>query len=120
MSSSLRVKLVGKYLDENNKVEWKTTMEYILNKCGDFNQGDNILWMKTKEWMTVGLPKFYGEVLSAWGNILLNVRYNLQGRESVLNQPLFLNTGILNQGKEIYFRKWLEAGIVKVRDVLYE
>jgi len=118
--NSLRVKLVGKYLDENNKVEWKTTMEYFLNKCGDFNLGDNILWMKTKEWMTVGLPKFYGEVLRAWGKFLVNVRYNLQGRESVLNQPLFLNTGILNQGKEIYFRKWLEAGIVKVRDVLYE
>lgn len=76
--------------------------------------------MRTKEWMTEGLPKFYREVLSAWGKFFLNVRYNLHERESILNQPLFLNTGILNQGKEIYFKKWLEVGIVKVRDVLYE
>lgn len=44
----------------------------------------------------------------------------MHGRESILNQPLFLNTGILNQGKEIYLKKWLIVGIVKVRDVLYE
>lgn len=118
--NSLRVKLVKKYLDEGNKAEWKTTMGIFLNKCGNLNLGDNVLWMRTKEWITKGLPMFYKEVLRAWGNFLITVQYNVHGRENILNQPLFLNTGILNQGKEIYFKELMEVGIVKVRDVLYE
>uniref|UniRef100_A0A672R4V8 Reverse transcriptase domain-containing protein n=1 Tax=Sinocyclocheilus grahami TaxID=75366 RepID=A0A672R4V8_SINGR len=118
--NSLRVKIIKMYLDEENKVEWKKTMEYFLSKCGNFNLGDNILWMRTKKWMTEGVPDFYKELMSAWGKFLTCVYFNPQGRENILNQPLFLNNGILNQGKGIFYKKWWDVGITKVRDVLYE
>lgn len=118
--NALRVKIVKKYLQEENKSEWKKTMKYLLNKCGDFNMGDGILWMKTKIWMTVGLPEFYREMFSAWGKFLANIEYDPHGRENILNQPLFLNNNILKQEKEIFFKKWIEMGITRLRDILYE
>jgi len=78
-------------------------MGYFLNKCGNFNFGDSILWMKTKNWMVTGMPDFYRELMSAWGKFLTIVNFNPQGRESILNQPLFLNSSILNQGNVIFF-----------------
>ncbi len=48
------------------------------------------------------------------------MHFKPQGRENILNQPLFLNNCILNQGKEVFFKKWWDLGITKVRDVLYE
>jgi len=118
--NSLRVKIIQKYLDGEKETAWKKTMEYFLSKCGNFNLGDSILWMRAKKWMTEGLPDFYKELMSAWGKFLSNVHFNPRGRENILNQPLFLNNGILNQGKEIFFKKWWELGITRVRDVLYE
>lgn len=118
--NAMRVKIVKKYLNEENKTEWKKTMKFFLNKCGGFNMGDGILWMKTKIWMTEGLPVFYREVFNAWGRFLSRIEYDPHGRENILNQPLFLNNNILKQGKEIFFKKWMEVGITRVRDVLYE
>uniref|UniRef100_A0A671PCM7 Reverse transcriptase domain-containing protein n=1 Tax=Sinocyclocheilus anshuiensis TaxID=1608454 RepID=A0A671PCM7_9TELE len=113
--NSLRVKMISKYLDEGNKAAWKRTMEYFLSKCGNFNLGDNVLWMRVKKFMTEGLPDFYKELMGAWGKFLTCVHFNTQGRENILNQPLFLNSGILYEGKDVFFRKWWEVGITRVR-----
>lgn len=102
--NSLRVKIIKKYLDEENKAAWKRTMGFFLSKCSNFYLGDNILWMRTKNWMLEGLPDFYKELMSAWGKFLMSVHFNPQGRENILNQPLFLNNCILNQGKHIFLR----------------
>lgn len=118
--NSMRIKVVKKYLDEENKGDWKSIMEFYLNKCGNLNLGDNILWMKLKKWMIQGIPDFYKEVLSAWGSFLPEVNFKPYGRESILNQPMFLNKNIVIKEKEIYFKKWVEVGILKIRDVLYE
>ncbi len=61
----LRVKVIKKYRDEESKTARKKTMGYFLNKCGNFNLGDNILWMKTKNWMVEGLPGSYKKSMSA-------------------------------------------------------
>ncbi len=60
--------------------------------------------MKTKNWMTKGLPDFYKELMGAWGKFLTNVHFKPLGRENILNQPLFLNDCILNQGKEVFLQ----------------
>lgn len=74
----------------------------FLNKCGNFNLGDSILWMKTKNWMAERVPDFYKELLRAWGKFLNNVHFKPLGRENILNQPLFLNNCILNQGRDFF------------------
>lgn len=117
---SMRVKVVKKFLEDKNRAEWKKLMAFYLNKCGDFNLGENILWMKLKMWMIEGIPQFYKEVLNAWRLFLTEVDFNPEGREGILNQPLFLNDKITIQQRDIYFKKWLQVGIAKVRDVLWE
>lgn len=96
---SLRIKVVKKYLDEEEIGEWKETMKYFLGKCGVVNLGDSVLWMKMKEWMFKWVPDFYREVLKAWG------LFKPEGREVILNQPLFFNKHIMNNGREIFFFK---------------
>lgn len=118
--NSLRVKIIKKYFDKETEATWKGTVGNFLNKCGNFNLGDSILWMKTKTWMAERVPDFYKELLRAWGKFLNNVHFKPLGRENILNQPFFLNNCILNQGREICLKKWWVAGIVKVRDILYE
>lgn len=117
---SMRVKTVKRFLNEENKSEWKITMTHYLNICGNLKLGNNILWMKLKDWMLQRIPDFYKEVLSAWSSLLSEIEFKPHGREMILNQPLFLNKNVVSQGKEIYFKKWIEVGFSKVRDVLYE
>lgn len=117
---SMRVKVVKRFLNKDFKAEWKNVMKYYLNKCGDFNMSDDILWMKLKQNMMTGIPDFYKEVLQAWAEFLNFVEVRPEGRKMLLNQPLFLNANIFMQDKEIFFKHWLNAGIRQVKDVLYE
>ncbi len=43
--------------------------------------------------------------------------YKPEGMEELLTQPLFLNSNIVYENNEIYFKKWIKAGITKVKDV---
>lgn len=65
--------------------------------------GNDILWMRVKKGMIKGIPDFYKEVLDAWKDFLPHIDFKPQGRETILNQPLFLNAKIAIEGKE-YFR----------------
>jgi len=116
---SLRVKIMKKFLNEDNRQEWKDGMKYFLNKCGGLNMGEGIIWMKLKEHMLKGIPEFYREVLGAWKEFLPTIVYKPEGMKEFLN-PLFLNSNILYEEKELYFKQWIAAGIIQVRDVLHE
>ncbi len=117
---SLRVKIMKKFLDKDNRQEWKDGMKYFLNKCGGLNMGEEIIWMKLKEHMLKGIPEFYREVLGAWKEFLPTIVYKPEGMKEFLNHPLFLNSNISYEEKELYFNKWIAAGIIKVKDILYE
>jgi len=108
-----------KSLNEDNRQEWKDGMKQFLNKCGGLNMGEGIIWMKLKEHMLKGIPEFYREVLGAWKEFLPTIVYKPEGMKEFLN-PLFLNSNILYEEKELYFKQWIAAGIIQVRDVLYE
>lgn len=117
---SFRVKIVRKFLSEENQAQWPELMKLFLNKCGNMNMGADILWMKLKQNMMFGIPEFYIEVLEAWGEFKINVGIKPRRREEMLNQPLFLNDNVLYKGKELYFKQWIKAGFKRVKDVLYE
>ncbi len=68
--------------------------------------------------MLKGLPKFYEEVLEAWGNFLDNVLIVPKGRTQLLEQPLFLNQNITKEGNMVYYKKWWDVGIRQIKDVV--
>lgn len=117
---SLRVKLVKRLLNGENHSMWKEVMKFYLEKKGACGLGINILWRKTKNFMTSGIPCFYKEVLDAWGNFSRHIRVRPRGRMQMLEQPLFFNQNISYAGSPIYFKKWWDGGLRQVRDVLYE
>ena len=112
---ALRIKVVKHFMGEGHK-EWKGTFEYFLNK--KFEMGSSVLWMKIKENMTVGIPDFYREVLRAWGDFREEIDFKPEGRDEILNQPLFLNPN-LNRGN-FYVKRWFDAGFRTIRDLFYE
>ncbi len=63
---SLRVKIMKIFLNKENRQEWKDRMKYFLNRCGGFNMGNDIIWMKLKEHMLNGVQELYKVVLRAW------------------------------------------------------
>lgn len=117
---SMRVKTVKKYLNREKMEEWKVIMKHFLNKCSNLRIGDDILWMRVKKGMIKGIPDFYKEVLEAWRDFLPHIDFKPQGRETILNQPLFLNAKITTDGTDVFFKKWLDVDIKRVRDILYE
>ncbi len=117
---SFRIKIVKKFLNDENQSEWKILMRMFLNKCGNMQIGHDILWMKLKSAMITGIPEFYREVLEAWTEFLPNVCIKPVRRLDFLNQPLFLNENIVYRGKELYFKHWIKAGFKIIRDVMYE
>lgn len=113
---ALRVKIVKNFLLNDGK-EWRKTMEYFLSKvCG---RGSSALWMGLKDNMTVGIPEFYREVLRAWGIFRESLVINPVGRETILNQPLFLNPN-LKIGWGPSWKVWYDAGFRTIRDLFYE
>lgn len=48
------------------------------------------------------------------------MHFKPRGRESIFKNRGWFKNNVLKQGKEIFFRKWWEVGITRVRDVLYE
>lgn len=117
---TLRVKLVKRFMDVKRKAIWKNVMDYFLKKFSNFNMGWNALCIKTKKDMLMGLPNFYKEVLETWSSFLDNVLILPKGRMQLLEQPLFLNPNIINEGNVIYYKKWWDGGVRQVKDILYE
>lgn len=96
---SIRIKKIKKYWNEE-KYAWKDVMRFFLNKCGQI--GDDILWMKLKEYMMNGIPEYYKEVLKAWGDYNKHVVCTSLNKDEILRQPLFLNK-LLKKGENTIF-----------------
>lgn len=76
--------------------------------------------MRLKPSMIVGIPYFYKEVLLAWSDFLRFVSFVLENRGQMLEHPLFLNPLLTVEGEAVYDKCFLDAGIVKIKDVMYE
>lgn len=93
-------------------------MRFYLNQCGQ--RGEGILWMKLKEYMMNGILEYYEEVLKAWGDYSKHVVCTSLTKDEILRQPLFLNK-LLKKGEHTLFKKkWYNAGMRQIKDIMYE
>lgn len=113
---ALRVRVVKTFLAKDFR-EWRATMVYFFNK--NLHMGSSALWMKWRDNMTFRIPEFYREVLRAWSCFSDSLVFKPEGKETILNQPLFLNSNVRPVGG-IFWKTWFNAGFRKIRDLFYE
>ncbi len=85
------------------KLDEKYNEEYFLLKCSNLKN------------IEIRIPKFYKECLLAWSDILKKTKQT--NKEDVLNQYLFGNHNILNQGKSLFFPHWCKSDLKQVKDL---
>ena len=115
---AIRVKTVKKYLYGEVDYGWKNFFREYINQSSGC--GETGLLMSLKKTMYESVPDFYKEVFSAWGEFLPHVNYECNTIDLIIYQPLFLNHKIQNEGKFLYDKMFMGAGIKQVKDVVYE
>ena len=96
-------------LPQNSPVKWLA--DYFLNnKLGDLLWEANLKGVENQR--TIVTHNFWLEVLQHWSQ--LNYEHKDQGQ----NQIIWYNSEILIENKSIFYRKWSEAGINRVKDVI--
>ena len=68
------------------------------------------------------IPAFHKELLSAWAkHEPCRLRTNVPTMATdILNEPLFLNRHITLHDELLFFKDWVAAGVIKIRDICYE
>ena len=68
------------------------------------------------------IPAFHKELLSPWAkHELCRLRTNVPTMATdILNEPLFLNRHISLHDELLFFKDWIAAGVIKIRDICYE
>lgn len=115
---AMRIKTVQKYLYGEIDYGWKSFFKYFLYRSGGCEESG--LLMSWKKDMLEDLPEFYKEVFLAWGEFLPQIEYTCTHKDNIFNQPVFLNPKIESDGKVLYNKLFMKAGLILVKDFLYE
>lgn len=113
-----RLKTVRKYLWDQIDYGWKYTMRFFLNNVLKMN--DFVLLKTLKEPMTSVLPAFFKEVLAAQGEFLKYAQYDCADLALIKQMLIFGNNKIQKMERCLYDNKWIEAGFVQLKDIMYE
>lgn len=116
---SFRLKFLSRLLDDEYCVVWKHLCNYFLSKVQGMNLGVEILLCSFKQNQLGNLPEFYKCMLYAWGKISDGVKIDFNV-STVFHMPLFQNPLILNDGKMLFLKTFIDAGIVKIKDLAFE
>lgn len=117
--NAFRIKFIKRFLDNTRNDLWKETMKYFMKSICNMNLTFECFYMKFNKQMLKELPCFYQEMFMAWNTFYENVEFNL-GISDIYNQPLFHNYKICFRNQPIYFKFFIEAGFVKIKDICYE
>ena len=117
---AFRLKLIKKYFDNNCDVLWKHTAKVFFNKYLNMGLCDNIFTIVYSRAGLQVMNPFYAELLSAWDDITCSQRELISEDGLIMQQPLFQNPHVRFEGKLLYFKAFVEAGITTVADICYE
>lgn len=76
-----------------------------------------MLWCVPSGGMLKGLPAFYAELFTAWGELLPQLRCAPLDRTAILRQPLFRNPAVREGGRMLQYNDWMQAGVIQFRDL---
>lgn len=116
---SFRLKFLKRFLDESCSAVWKKCLIYFLKLEFKMDFQTEYIYLKLPKRRLAKLPYVYQEMLSAWYEITENIEFNFSYRD-ILNQPLFYNPKVKYKNDMLYFKSYIDAGIVKIKDITYE
>ena len=95
-----------------NQVGWKLILSYYLKKIGglEFLLHCNFNTQK----LQCHIPQFYANILNTWSEITCSKPDTV---EQIKNQIIWNNNQILVNHKSVFYKEFLEAGIVKIGDL---
>lgn len=116
---SYRLKFVSRLVDPDYHVLWKETCRHFLQKIGNMKLELEVLFMNLNDKILECLPIFYKEMLQAWQIVKEHTDIDMC-IDMIYKQPLFLNPEVKLENKPIYWKFFIDAGIVSLKDIAYE
>lgn len=114
-----RINYLKKYFSPEYDNTWKKCMKYFLTRYANMGLLDQIFTIELSRKYMTNIPETYKELLCAWDN-LKNNRVLEHDSPYFYQQPLFLNRNIMNTNKVLYYKTFIDSGIVTVSDITYE
>lgn len=116
---SFRLKFLSRLVDTNYNVLWKEICKHFLKKVGNMNLEIELLSLELNDKMLHCLPQFYKEMLQAWQHIRekTDIEYCT---DMLYKQSLFLNPVVKIDNKSLYWKHFIDSGIVSLKDIAYE
>ena len=63
------------------------------------------------------IPKFYSDILNTWKSLKLLRCRAPTSKQSILNEYLWHNTFIKENGDSLYYERWSKSGIMRLNDI---
>lgn len=112
---ALRVKLVGKFLNDNCVAKWKVYFNYVLSTFGQKSMSRLYQYNFLRDLHY--LPGFYREVLVAWSRFLPSLTPVIMNKEQFMNIP-FLNNPVFSfGGRALQNKAIMSADCMYLRNV---
>ena len=104
---------IQRYFDKENDGKWKI---FFKKKISSFGGNRIFEWNFSEKDVPVMGSYFWSDILKAWSGYRY---FNPVKFKDVLNEPLWFNSHIRKKdGNLLYYKKWLNAGVVYVKDIL--
>ena len=113
--TTLKVSWVKRYINCPGK--WKSGFEEIAHKI---NVPSNYLLKinSIKLSTDASVDKFYADVLCSFYKCKTLKDINLLNHNDIVTQPLWFNEMFTYKGKYMFFKEWVDAGILYVKDIV--
>ena len=95
--------ILNSYLLKNN-----INLEYVIKT--NETKLENFLMIRK-------LPSFYKEIIIEFNKCKKIKDINKQNKNDILQQPIWNNTLVNNNGKTLFFKDWIKGGILYIKDL---
>ena len=116
---SLKLRWIGRILDGSN-ASWKHMPKLQFSKIGGLPLclNYNLSQEHTKD--INRMSPFYDEIFKGWCTLRHKAEHNhtVQDSHDILNQIIWNNSCITYAKKPLFFKEWIRAGFITVRDIM--
>ena len=113
-----KISWIFRYINSNNNAHWKIAFDRELKDLGGDNFW-NLFFLKKKDLKFLNISnKFVLDVITAWCD-LINFELN-SCRNNFLEQPLWLNSNIRVDKQPIFYKRWVDSGVLYIGDLFCE